>query len=399
VGQFRYLAVDPQGVRFRGETEADTASALADLLAQRGFRLLRAQGVRSRGEAREVRVPRREVIDFLLNLATLENAGIPLHQGLDDLAEECTGARIGKILASLRDDVGRGRALSDALGDHGPVFPPLVVEAVRAGEKSGSLAEVLTRLGRYLEWREGLRRKVRQMLAYPLVITGAVVGLILLLLTFLLPRLLGVYESAGASLPLPTRILLATSRGLTEYGHLVALGAGAIAGLFLLVRRSERGRLVLARSALRLPALGPVLRMVSSAQFASTLGTLHRAGVDLPSALERTAGSVENRFLSRAVSRAGERILAGMPLSEAVRADGVFPRLVPRLLSVGEKSGNLDDALRRLAETYDREVSAAVARFLAAIEPILTLVLGAIVGLVVLATLLPVFRLLEVIRR
>jgi type IV pilus assembly protein PilC len=399
VATFRYVAVDPAGLSVRGETEAESPGALASLLSQRGFRLVRAERRRARDDPHEARVSRREVVDFTLNLATLERSGIPLYEGLSDLAEEAAGTRMGRVLRSLRDGVGRGETLSDAMASHPTVFPSILVEVVRAGERSGALAEVLDRLGHYLEWRDGLRSKLRQVFAYPMVLGGAVLGLVVLLLVYLLPRLVGVYESAAAELPLPTRVVVFLSESLTHRAPIVLGFAVSLGATLLLLRRTARGRLFLSRAALRIPAFGAVVQRVACAQFASTLGTMNRAGIDLPTALRSTAGAIENGRMAQAVAGVGERVLAGIPLSEAVREQEVFPRLVPRLLAVGEKSGNLDDALGRLAQTYDREVAAAVRRFLATLEPVFTLLLGIVVGFVVLATLLPVFRLFEVIRR
>jgi type IV pilus assembly protein PilC len=399
VTSFRYQALDSRGVRLHGVTEATTASDLANLLAARGFTMLRAEEVAHGGRGWEGRVPRRELIDFTHNLATLESSGIPLYDGLHDLAEESARAPLGPVIRELEADVGRGRRLSEAMARFPRTFSPVYREVVGAGESAGSLPEVLRRLAEHLEWRESVRGLVRQMLVYPTVLALAVVGLVVFLVTFLVPRLSEVYRSAGVQLPAPTRALLLVTDLFTRHALFLVGAVILLAGGLGAAGRSEEGRVLLSRLALRLPRIGSLLRKVAAAQFASTLSTLYRAGIDLRSALETTAGVLENRAMRRAVREAARRLLSGAPLAEAVRATGAFQPLVTRMIAVGERAGRVDEAFDRIVAYYDRDVPAVVRRFLAFVEPCLTVCAGLVVGFVVLAALLPVFRLFEAVRR
>ncbi len=396
---FQYAAQDRFGIKIKGVADAPSQRDLSELLSKRGFTLISAESKTAKAKRNFVRVNRRDLIDLTHNLAMLESSGVPLFEGLTDLAEQVENAQMQPIFNELVADVARGKPLSEAMSKFPGVFPPIYIHIISAGEKSGSLDHVLERLAHHLEWKNSVRGLVKQMLIYPSILLTAVLGLVIFLLVFLIPRLMGIYASSKVELPKPTQILIAAADFLTQYGIFLLSGAVfAVIGL-LIYRKSKAGRIHIDQIVLGLPWIGPVARKASAAQFAATLSTLYRAGVDLEQALEITSEVVENGAMSHAIKKAQAKVLAGTPLSEAIKSTNQFQPLVSRMIAIGERAGKLEEALGKVVIFYDREVPAAVKRFMSFIEPAITIVAGFVVGFIVLCAILPIFKLFDAIKR
>ncbi|MEW6743462.1 MAG: type II secretion system F family protein [Planctomycetota bacterium] len=397
---FRYRAVDAEGEVFEGVLHALDAAEAERLLEERQLKVVRLEPRRTLRHLRlfRGRVSRRDLVVFTRNLAVLYRSGVPLLEGLNDIADDTRSPELARLAQVIRKHLSEGATLSQAFERCPRTFNPMYVAAVHAGEATGSLDSVLTRLADHLEWKISIRAMVAQAFIYPIVVACALLGLIILLLTYLMPAIVGVFLRAGVVLPLPTRILIGISDFLIRHG--VGLAGLAIVSVLILISvlRTRRGRRIIHGLLLKLPGLGAIAAKSASAQFAATLRTLHHAGSPMTESLAISCDAVTNAAMAHAFHRAALRVEKGEPLSTVLRESKAVQPLVSRMVSVGERSGQLEESLGQVVEFYDREVPRSVKRVLSALEPSMTIVAGCIVAFVVFCCVLPLFRLMQAIK-
>ncbi len=372
------------GVEFASdEQELDRRLADTDLL------LIKARALRSGGSRGS---SNRALVDFCYHLSVVVEAGIPLLQGLSDLVEG--GHPLAEEIGDIARKVESGESLSAALADYPQHFPALVRALVRAGEESGNLDRVLRDLSRYLEWREDLRRQIVSAVTYPALVMTAVLGLCVLLTTWVLPRFLDIFIELGVSLPPTTRALLWTHLFLASWGwHLLGLCALAAIGAFL-AKRTEGGRRAIDRLALRTPLVGRLILMIEMSRFSHNLGLLYGSGVAIVKALEMIEEVVQNRVVARMLAQARERVEKGDTLTSSLGRSALLPPLVTRMVSVGEASGRLDESLERVSAYYDREVPAIISRAVALFNTGVLLLLGGVLVVIALSIFVPFYQML-----
>jgi general secretion pathway protein F len=323
--------------------------------------------------------------------ATLLGAGIPLVDGLRALTEQTEHARLKAVLGQVRDLVNQGASFADALGQSG-AFPPLYVSMVRAGEAGGALEKVLQRLADYLESQVRLRNKVSSILVYPLVMLGFAGFVVGVLVTVVLPQITELLVTLDQPLPFYTRWIMDGSTFLRSWWWLLALlGLGAFLGLRAFVA-TPRGRAVWDRFRLSVPVVGSAVRLIAISRFTRTLSTLLSGGLPIVRALETARDVANNTVLGNAIDRARESITEGASIAVPLRASGEFPPLVTHMIEVGERSGELESMLGKVADTYDEQVETTVTRLTALLEPFLILVMVGIVVVIILATLVPLLN-------
>ncbi|MFV2007742.1 MAG: type II secretion system F family protein, partial [Longimicrobiales bacterium] len=340
--------------------------------------------VREKEKGIEIRfgtgISTRDIVIFTRQFATMINSGLPLVQSLDILAEQTENTALRKTIRDVLYDVESGHTLADALGKHPKVFTELFVNMVAAGEAGGILDTILLRLATFLEKNDALIRKIKGAMIYPAVIFTVAGLAVVTLLIFVIPTFSQMFESAGVPLPLPTRIVIQLSLILQAYWW--ALGAGVVAAFFL-IRYSystDGGRLAIDKLLLVLPVLGDLQRKSAVARFTRTLGTLVSSGVSILEGLEITAKTAGNRVIHDAVMNSRASIAGGETISGPLKESGVFPPMVVQMINVGEQTGGLDEMLTKIADFYDDEVDTAVEALLSAMEPIMIVVLGVVVG-------------------
>jgi type IV pilus assembly protein PilC len=323
------------------------------------------------------------------------NAGLPLVQALDILAKQSDNKILQSTLQDVLYDVESGHTLADAMRGHEKVFTPLYVNMVAAGETGGILDTILLRLSVFLEKAEALARKVKGAMIYPMVIGFVALSAIIVLLLFVIPTFQQMFASFDQVLPLPTRIVIMASDTLQSYWW--AMGGGIAATVFLFKRwiATSSGRLTFDRILLRLPIFGNLARKGSVARFTRTLGTLLSSGVTILDGLEITARTSGNRVIHDAIMDSRSSIAGGESISEPLRVSGVFPPMVTQMINVGEETGDLDGMLTKIADFYDEEVDAAVESLLKAMEPLMIVVLGTVVGGMIVAMYLPIFGIIN----
>ncbi len=330
--------------------------------------------------------------------ATLMVAGLPLVDALGVLVDQAQKKPIKALLADIREQIRGGKALSGVLETYEKDFSPIYVHMVRAGEASGALDQILFRLAEFLEKQQALRNKVTNAMLYPVIML--VIGTIILffLITFVVPKITQVFAQQKQALPWPTVALMSVSEFMADYW--MVLAGLVIGGLYLLQRftRTGRGRMIADRLTLKLPLIGEVARMVSISRLTSTLATMLASGVQLLDALDVSKRVMNNRVLEETVEVARQNIREGETIADPLKRSGEFPALVTHMIAVGEKSGEMEEMLRRVSQIYDSEVERVIARLTSLMEPIMILVMGAIVLFIVVAILLPIFEMGQMIR-
>jgi type IV pilus assembly protein PilC len=343
------------------------------------------------------KVSTKDLAVFTRQFATMINAGLPLVQCLDILSKQTEKLNFRNIIAETMHDVETCSTLAEALGKHKRVFDDLYVNMVQAGEAGGILDDILLRLATYIEKAESLKRKVKSAMMYPLVVMIVALGATTFMLLFIIPTFAKMFSDFGGQLPLPTRVVLFMSEVLRHYWW--ALGGG-LAGLIVGFRqfhRTKSGRAVVDRLQLNIPVLGQVLRKASIARFTRTLGTLIKSGVPILTGLEITARTSGNTVISDSILETRESIREGETLAAPLKNSEVFPAMVVQMIAVGEETGALDEMLRKIADFYDDEVDTAVETLTSVIEPVMIVAMGLIVGGMVVAMYLPMFKLVTLV--
>lgn len=331
-------------------------------------------------------------------LATLLAAGLPLVEALGVLIEQSERKSIQSLLAEVREQIREGKALSRALEAFPCDFTTIYLHMVRAGEASGTLEPILLRLAEFLDNQLKLKHQVTNAIMYPLLMLVVGVGILFFLMIFVVPKITAVFTDLHQALPWPTLLLIAISGVLAHYWILLLGGALLLVGAFRRAIATPTGRARADRLLLKAPLLGTVARMVSISRLAGTLATMLGSGVQLLEALDVAKRVMNNSVLEQAVTEARENIREGESIAVPLKRSGMFPPLVTHMIGVGEKSGELEEMLRRIAQIYDSEVDRVITRLTSLMEPVMILFMGSIVFFIVLAILLPIFQMSQIVR-
>ncbi len=334
---------------------------------------------------------------FTRQFATMVNAGLPLVQCLDVLGRQLEKPHFKEVVRKVTSDVEGGSTLAEALAEHPAVFSDLYVNMIAAGEAGGILDVILARLAVFLEKADALQRKVKGAMTYPTIVLTVAGGACVFMLLFVIPVFAKMFEDFGGTLPTPTRVVMGASNFLQAYWW--ALGGG-IAGLVFLFKRfraTPKGELLTDRMVLKMPIIGNVLLKSGVARFTRTLGTLIGSGVPILQGLEITSRTAGNKVLQLAIEATSRSISQGDTIASPLKESGVFPPMVVQMISIGEQTGALDEMLTKIADFYDDEVDAAVEALTAAIEPLMIVVMGGMVGSMLVAMYLPMFKIANVV--
>lgn len=396
---FVYTGRTRSGQTITGEMEAPTRDAVvAKLRTQQVI----ARNVR--GKPRDITIPgfgggvnEKEIVVFTRQFATMIDAGLPLVQCLEILASQQDNKVFKKALTEIRQSVEGGLTFAAALKQHPKIFTSLYANMVEAGEAGGILDTILNRLATYMEKAMALKKKVKSAMIYPSTIVSVAVVVVIFLLVFVIPTFKAMFEGFGAALPLPTQIVLELSNIVRAY---FLVGLGAIAAMIVGIRmwyKTSSGKLAIDSLLLKTPVFGILIRKVAVAKFTRTLGTLISSGVAILDGLDITARTAGNKVVEGAVLRTRSSIAEGKTIADPLKESGVFPPMVVQMIAVGEQTGALDTMLSKIADFYDEEVDTAVTNLTALLEPMLMVFLGVVIGGVVIAMYLPIFKLVTVV--
>ena len=386
----------PQGGFRKGELEGPNESAVRAYLRQQ--QIIPTKIVKKATEIKitlpfmKGKVKKKSLAIFTRQLATMIDAGLPLVQSLDILAQQEANETFQGIIKGVKDEVEAGATLAAALQKHPRIFDNMYVNLVVAAEEAGTLDVILNRLATHIEKMEELKKKIRSALVYPAMIVTVAVGVTIILLVFVIPVFEKLYSGIGQSLPLPTQIVIGISNIFKSYLPIVI---GIVIILIIALRRyqkTEKGRMRIDKFLLKLPIFGDLFRKVAVARFARTLGTLVTSGVPILEALNIVAGAAGNKVVEQAILKGRVSISEGQTISEPLTESGVFPVMVTQMIAVGETTGSLELMLNKVADFYESEVDMAVATLSSMLEPVLMIFLGVIVGGLVISMYLPIFK-------
>jgi general secretion pathway protein F len=338
------------------------------------------------------RVPVTELASATRQLATLLGAGIPLDEAMATIADQQEHAALIKAFNQTREELLQGQALHQGLALHPRIFSNLYVNMVKVGESSGTLDQVMHRLADFLEEQARLKSRIQSAMAYPLLMAIIGSGVLFFLLTFVVPKVTRMLEDIGQELPLATRALIGLSEFLSSYWWLLALVAVASLLSFRHYLRTEEGKFQFDRRKLSIPLFGKLNLLLATARLTRTLATLLKSGVPLLAALEIVQNLMPNRVLKKVLDDTITSVREGESLAQPLLRAGVFPKMVSQMAAVGEKSGELEEMLFKVADTYEHQVDANINALLSLLEPAMILLMGVVVGFIVLAILLPIFQ-------
>jgi type IV pilus assembly protein PilC len=395
MAKFNWEGTTRSGEKRRGSMEAQDVAAVENRLRNEGL-----TGVRARKAARDIEivfgsgVSPKDLQIFTRQLATMIDAGLPLVQCLDILANQTPNKIFARTLAQVKSSVEQGATFSESLRKHPKVFDDLFVNLVAAGEVGGILDAILERLATYIEKNVKLKAQLKSALVYPIGILVVAIGVIAVMLVKVIPTFEKMYQDFGnAELPGPTQVVINISHGVTDHWYLFV---GVFAILFFgggALRRTEQGKLAFDAMMLRIPVIGSVLRKIVVARFTRTLGTLLAAGVPILDALDICGRTAGNTIVTRGIMRAREKISEGHDMAGPLTEAKVFPAMVVQMIGVGEQTGAMETMLQKIADFYEEEVDSAVSAMTSLIEPIMMAFLGVVVGGLIIAMYLPIFKL------
>ena len=394
---YRYKAVEKSGRQALGGMEAVNEVDLELRLKRMGLDLIAASEVDRRTSilAGAARISRQDLINFCFDMEQMGRAGIPIIDGLRDLRDTIENKRFREVLTVMAEDMDSGKTLSQCLAAQPETFDRVFVSLIRAGEQTGRVPEVFKNLSDSLKWQDELASQTKKLLIYPVMVLIVVSGVILFLLTFLVPQVTTLLKTMNVALPPQTKVLIALSGFVKGWWPLLlALPVVAVAGTSLAVRRSNRIAYLFDYAKLHVPFIGPILQKIILARFASFFALMYESGVTVLESLKTSEDIAGNRYVAEGLARAGQQITAGQTLTEAFRDLGLLPALVIRMLRVGESTGALDIALRNVNYFYTRDVRESVDKALKLLEPTLTMVLGVVMALILWSVLSPVYDIL-----
>lgn len=402
---FSYTALDQAGKQSRGVIDADSARHVRQLLRERALLPMDVQQA-AQGEGKSSaggiswRRPSLGVADLALitrQMATLVQAGIPLEEGLATVAKQSESPRVNGILMAVRAKVLEGHNLADAMAEFPRVFNTLYRSTVAAGESAGHLDAVLEKLADFTEAAQASRQKVQMAMIYPSILFTMAIGVVMLLMVFVVPDVVEVFDTQGATLPWITQVMISSSEFLTQKGLFLLV---AIIALVLLIRSAlARPAIKMAwhRQLLSLPLIGKLVRGSNTAQFASTLSILTASGVPLVESLKIASKVLANHWLRKLVSQATQQVKEGSSLNKALARGGHFPPMMLHMIASGEQSGELDQMLTRTATAQQRDLEALIGVMLGILEPMMLLFMGICVFVIVIAILLPIVNLNSIV--
>lgn len=402
--KFAYTAKDKSGKTIKGDLQAPDKMRALEVLRGKDLLILKLDETKTVSSlfsalkfGRREKASLDELVIFTRQMATLTGAGITIVNSLDTLADQTTNESFRTALADVRDQVNTGSSLSDAMNRHQGVFSEFFINMVKAGESSGMLDDVLERVASYLEKTNALQKKIKSAMIYPAVVTVMAMGITLLMILKVIPVFKDIFSGFGAELPKPTQFLIDLSDQAQKY---FGIGVFLVVLLAIALRwymGTEKGRIRIDAIKLKVPVFGPLLKRVAISKFSRTLSTLVKSGVPILAALEIVAKTSGNVIVEGTISQVKNNVREGESIAAPMEKSGIFPPLVTRMVSVGEKTGELEKMLTKIADFYDEQVDTMVDGLTSLLEPLIIAFLGIVIGGIVICMFLPIFKISTII--
>jgi type IV pilus assembly protein PilC len=398
--KYYYTGVTSNGKQVKGEILASDRNEVASLLRKKKLRpiSIKPQMLEINLNLFQERIKLQDVSRFTRQFAAMTSAGLPLVQCLDILGSQTENKRLAVAIRTSSADIQGGSTLADALAKHPAAFNGLYCNMVAAGEASGSLDTVLTRLADYQEKSESLRRKIKGAMTYPVIVLCVAIVAAVAMLAFVVPTFAQMFTDMGGQLPLPTRICMGISSFLQHYFLLIILVVSGSVVALVYYNKTDTGKFRIDSLKLHIPVFGDLERKSSIGRFSQTLSTLLSSGVTIIDALGITAKTAGNKVLEKGILRTLEKITGGLSIADPLRETRIFPPMVIHMVAVGERTGDLAEMLKKIAEFYTEEVDAAVDALTSVIEPIMIISVGLLVGGILISMYLPMFDMIGTIK-
>ena len=405
MARYSYIAKTSEGETKSGTLEAEDTRQLTRALKREGMVLIKAVLEEEKKKKRFVLslpflggVPLTEMMMFTRNIQVMIAAGLPLPRTLNILADQAKSEDLKVALHDVAKEVIKGKTFSESLGRHPTIFSELFQSMVKVGEEAGTLEEVLGILTEQMEREHDLKSKIQGAMIYPIIIITAMVGIGILMMIVVIPKLAETFEELQLELPPTTRFVIAVGEFLAAFWYLIPLIIFGFLFLFRIISQTETGKRIIDKLVLKIPIISPIVRKTNSAHVVRTLGSLITSGVPIVRALEVTAGSLGNVYYKEALTTAAENVRKGGKLSESLKPhQDIYPLLVIQMIEVGEETGQTSEILTKLAEFYEEEVTNATRNLSAVIEPVLMLVIGAAIGFFAISMVQPMYSMLGAI--
>lgn len=404
MGAFEYKALDPAGKEVKGVLEGDTSRHIRQLIRDKGWVPLSVDEVREREEKKRKqfslfnKVSATDLSLITRQISTLAGSGLPIEEALKAVSQQTEKPRLKSMIMGVRSRVLEGHTLATALADYPHVFSELYRSTVEAGEHSGHINVVLSRLADYTESRQALQQKMMMSLLYPVLISIVAVAVVVLLLAYVVPQIVEMFDHIGQELPVLTRGLIATSDFITSYGIYIAFLGLCVFLIFRLMLRNDIFKRQYHRVMLNLPLLGKLVRGLNTGRFARTFSILAASGVPVLDAMRISAQVLQNLPMRDSVLEAANRVREGAAISESLAVDGYFPPMMIHLIASGESSGNLEDMLERSADTQEREMETLLSALMGLFEPLMIICMGGTVLVIVLAIMMPILDMNQLVK-
>ncbi len=397
---FTYKAIDPAGKSSMGQLEALNLIDLEMRLKRMGLDLVSGGPTRRGGSLmRKGAIKREDLINFCFHLENLLKAGVPLVESLTDLRDSSENPRFREVISGVVESIQGGSALSVALADYPDIFSPVFAALIRAGESTGRMPAVLLSLTDTLKWEDELASQTKKIIMYPAFVGSTVLLVTFFLMIYLVPQMVGFIKSMGQQLPLQTIVLIAVSRFFVEYWWaMIALPVALFFGVRFAAANNPILRYQIDRAKLNVPLVGNILRKIILSRFASTFALMYAAGITILDAMHNSEEIAGNLVIQEGLRMAGQEIAEGKSVTTSFQNVGLFPPLVIRMIRVGETTGALDNALLNVSYFYNREVRESIGKVQTMIEPMMTVILGAILGWVMLSVLGPIYDMMTKIK-
>jgi len=399
---YAYRVRDKQGKLISGMLEGDSEATVANKLRQMGYIVVsitrKAESSFNISFQGLTRIKSKDLTVFSRQFSTMINAGLSLTKSLNILGEQTQNKKLAKIVVEVQHDVEGGQALSEALGKHGKAFPPLFINMVKAGETGGVLDEVLLRVAEHFEKESVLKSRIKSAMSYPTAMFGFCMLILFVMITFIVPIFVNMFDTLGGTLPLPTRILLVLSNLVRNYCIIWIL---FIIGSIVAFRRfgaTEGGRLKIDAVKLKLPVFGKLSKKIAIAKFTRTFGTLVSSGVPILQALDIVGDTAGNAVVTSAVKKTRVSIKEGETIAKPLSENSIFPPMVVHMISVGEETGSLDSMLRKIADFYDQEVTTTVDSLTSLLEPLMIVIMALVIGAIIISLYMPMFQVITLIK-
>lgn len=389
---YAYKAINPSGRTVLGRLDAINLVDLEMRLKRMELDFVNGNTVKESNLLGQGKIPRREIINFCFHLEQLARAGVPIIEGLTDLRDSLDTPRFREVLAGMVESIEGGKTLSQAMDEYPRVFDEVFTSLIRAGEETGNLSDVLKNLNESLKWQDELAAQTKKLIMYPAFMGLVVIGVVFFMMIYLVPKMVGFINNMGQQIPLQTKILIATSNFFVNYWYIVVLLPVAVTiGINFAIRTNPKARHRFDGAKLKIPMLGEILRKIILSRFASVFAMMYASGISILESIKTTEKVVGNSVIREGLEQAGQLIADGLNVTAAFQRVGLFPPLVIRMLRVGENTGGLDTALMNVSYFYNRDVKESIERVQTMIEPVMTIIVGIILGWVMLAVLGPIY--------